>query len=292
MARVGVTRLAILTSRRGAATVVTCAAMMAGCDGRPPPTAPTSTGTRLATSGAVPAALHAVGLERMAALSAPDGATLKATAPTPLSPIADTQADSLTPVLTVNNAQGRFATARFRYRFQVYAIRVGGGIALIDTGAVDEDSNPTSYRVSLQLKKGTAYRWRARAELDGAQGPWSMLATFRTPTFISLTPPTPISPIDGTIAASLRPHLRVLNAVISGGAGPVAYEYHLGDEGPTFPNPVVLMASPSGTGETSTQFEDSLAPGTQFWWRVRATDGSVTSDWSIIVSFTTPPAGE
>ncbi len=78
-------------------------------------------------------------------------------------------------------------------------------------------------------------------------------------------PPTPISPIDGAIAASLRPNLRVLNAVISGGAGPVAYEYHLGDEGPTFPNPVVLMASPSGTGETSTQFEDSLAPDTQFW---------------------------
>jgi hypothetical protein len=72
----------------------------------------------------------------------------------------------------------------------------------------------------------------------------------------------------------------------------VAYEYHLGDEGPTFPNPVVLMASPSGTGETSTQFEDSLAPDTQFWWRVRATDGSVTSDWSVVVTFTTPPAGQ
>lgn len=147
MARVGVTRLARLTSRRGAATVVTCAAMMVGCDGRPPPTAPTSTSARVAASSAGPATLHAVGLERMAALSAPDGATLKATAPTPLSPIADTRADGLDPVLTVNNAQGRFVTAQFRYRFSGVRDTGEDDVALIDTGAVDEGSGLTRYMV-------------------------------------------------------------------------------------------------------------------------------------------------
>ena len=293
MARVGVMRLVILTSRRSVVAVLTVAATVAGCDGRPTPTAPTLTKATLTASGAVPGSLGAVELvgtrpiDRLAALSAPDGATLKATAPAALSPIAGAQADDLVPLLTVSNAQGRFAAARFRYRFQVYVLRVGGGVALIDTGAVDEGSGITSYIVGLQLKKGTEYRWRARAKLDGAHGPWSLLTTFRTPTFISLTPPTPLSPIDGTTAASLRPNLRVLNSAISGGAGPVAYEYHLGDEGPAFPNPVVLMASPSSTGMTSTQFEDALAAGSQYWWRVRVTDGTETSDWSVTATFRT-----
>ena len=293
MARVDVVRAVLLTSLCRAGTVLALAATVAGCDGRPTPTAPTQTSTSLAASGAVPGSPGVVDLvgtgrvDRMAALSAPDGATLKATPPVPLFPTASAEAGSLAPVLTVNNSQGRFATTPFRYRFQLYVIRADGSIALIETDAVDEGSGITSHHVSLQLKKGTAYRWRARAELDGAHGPWSELATFRTPTLISLTPPTPISPIDGTTSTSLRPDLRVLNAAVSGSVGAVAYEYHLGDEGPTFPNPVVLMASPSATGVTSTRFEDALAPGTQFWWRVRTTNGTVTSDWSVTATFTT-----
>ena len=280
-----------------AVAALTLAAATAGCNGHSNPASPTlpTDSTRLETPRTFPASLGAVEfdgndrVDRTMALSASDGSTLKATAPTPLSPINDAQADSLAPVLTVGNSRGRFASAQFRYRFQIYAVRVDGSIVLIDANSVDQGSGITSYRVNLQLEKGTAYQWRARAELDGERGPWSVSATFRTPTLIAIDPPTPISPIDGMTAPSVRPELPVQNGAVSGNAGAVAYEYHLDDEGPTFPNPVLLMASPSVTGTTSTRFMDALAPSTQFWWRVRATNGTLTTNWSVTVTFSTPP---
>jgi len=190
----------------------------------------------------------------------------------------------------VSNAQGKFRSAAFRYRFDLFRVRSDGSTVLVDVNTVDQGSDTTSYTVSLELKAATPYQWRTRAELDGATGPWSVMASFSTPSLVSLGAPNPTSPINGETTTSLRPALTVQNGAETANAGTVVYEYHLDDEGPTFPNPVLLMANRSVIGTTSTQFEDELAPSTQFWWRARATNGTVTTNWSVTATFLTPSA--
>ena len=123
-----------------------------------------------ATSPASPSTVAAVGGN-----AASDGATLKATAPTPLSPVKDQRLQSQdNPTLKVSAASGTYVSVSFRYRFQLFD----------DTGALVQDSGPvsgTSYTVtgdSLPFDK--RFTWRARAEYEGAFGPWSATASFLT----------------------------------------------------------------------------------------------------------------
>jgi hypothetical protein len=102
-----------------------------------------------------------------------DGSTLKATAPGQQSPSGDI--NSLQPTLVATASAGRYASAAFTYRFQVLL-----GSVVADEGA----STTTSYRVSKALEVDTTYSWRARAEYQGAYGPWSAGMSFTTPEFI------------------------------------------------------------------------------------------------------------
>ena len=103
----------------------------------------------------------------------PDGATLKANAPTLQSPSGRT--DSSQPTLVIGAATGKYASAAFSYRFQVMR-----GSTLVDEGT----SATTSWRVSKTLEMDTSYTWKARAEYQGSYGPWSSTMTFSTPAFI------------------------------------------------------------------------------------------------------------
>ena len=280
----------------GTLSLLLLSAGFAGCDDSQNPASPSATPADVPAASVAPAvdtpgvaAVRDTGATQApvdALLSAPDGSTLKSTAPTPTSPINNGEASSLTPLLTIANAQGKYASAQFQYRFEVF--RGDGSGVLVDFGVVEQGSGSTSYSVSIELDEGAAYQWRARAVFDNERGPWSLTATFQTPTLVVIEAPAPTMPINGATAASLRPDLTVQNGAVSGNAGAVVYQYHLDDEGPSFPNPVLIVASRSVTGTTSAQFEDTLAPDTQFWWRVRATNGTVTTNWSVTVTFTTP----
>jgi hypothetical protein len=107
--------------------------------------------------------------------SAEPGVELKATAPVPSSPISDTRlGDGVVPTLVASAATGRFTTAAFLYRFQLFN----------EAGALLEDSNlrsAPSFPVTVELDFEKRYTWRVRAELDGAVGPWSTTASFITP---------------------------------------------------------------------------------------------------------------
>ncbi len=109
---------------------------------------------------------------------APDGPTLKATAPIPQSPTDNQSIGSApTPTLICTVATGRFVSSTFEYHFEVWAIAADGTITLVEAGTVPLSRGHAIYPVRSALRDG-GYRWRVRAELEGFVGPWSTWATF------------------------------------------------------------------------------------------------------------------
>lgn len=102
---------------------------------------------------------------------------LKVTAPTLVSPHDGARFDDV-PVnvtLTAMQATGLFVPAVFDYRFEVYESGRGVASVLVPPGSAD-----VSYRFMGPLAEWTVYEWRVRAELDGADGPWSEFRVFET----------------------------------------------------------------------------------------------------------------
>jgi hypothetical protein len=108
--------------------------------------------------------------------AAADGSTLKATAPTPISPVNDERLDSRRPTMRINNSEGRFAGATFRYEFQV----LSDGGSVVGSQTVDGGNGTTTAGYPNDLERDTPYRWQARAIMGSAVGPWSTPARFLT----------------------------------------------------------------------------------------------------------------
>jgi len=110
--------------------------------------------------------------------AAPDGSTLKATAPSPVSPVNGAQPDAL--VLIATKSRLKFADAALSYQFQ---IRTGSNVGY-DSGVVGgTGSGPDNvqHTPNVALTPDATYTWRARAAFQGAVGPWSADATFKAP---------------------------------------------------------------------------------------------------------------
>jgi hypothetical protein len=108
--------------------------------------------------------------------AASDGSTLKASAPTPVSPANDVRLENRQPTMTVNNASGKFAGGNFTYEFQLQTD--GGGT--VATTILPAGAGTTTWAFQTDLERDTPYRWRARARMDAAFGPWSTSARFFT----------------------------------------------------------------------------------------------------------------
>ena len=120
---------------------------------------------------------------RSGSAAAPDGTTLKVGAPTLVSPIGDALITTQQATLTISAATGQFnSTQAFNYDFELQT----------DTGVVvaQGSSIGITFTVPATLNFNSAYRWRSRATLNGAVGPWSALGRFQTP---RLTTPTAAS---------------------------------------------------------------------------------------------------
>ena len=110
----------------------------------------------------------------------PSGETLKATAPTPQSPINNAQPDQLS--FTAGKASALFGTgtaASYTYEFQVRT--TGGGLVCAAANVPGGEGSSVTWTPSgCNLDFDTSYTWRLRATYQGAQGPWSSDATFRS----------------------------------------------------------------------------------------------------------------
>jgi len=123
------------------------------------------------SSPTTPTADPAIG----ATAAASDGSTLKVSAPGLVSPVGGVQLTDANATLRINAVNGKYGstTLAFNYRYQV----------MTNSGTVIEEktSAATSFTTTAQFDVKTTYKWRARAEYQGAFGPWS-----NTETFVSL----------------------------------------------------------------------------------------------------------
>ena len=107
--------------------------------------------------------------------AAADGSTLKVPAPTPTSPTGGGQVQD--PVTLVATAvTPKFGgSAALTYRFEVRS-----GSTVVASGNATGSGSSVSF-VPAALAPETNFTWRVRAESQGAFGPWSSDASFRSP---------------------------------------------------------------------------------------------------------------
>jgi len=109
----------------------------------------------------------------------PDGSTLKASAPTPQSPVNNQQPDQLS--LVTNKSTATFSTSTpLSYEFE---IKNAGGTTVCSSGLIGGGSGSTVTWTpsNCNLELDTNHTWRVRAAVNNARGPWSSNATFKSP---------------------------------------------------------------------------------------------------------------
>ncbi len=131
--------------------------------------------TKEAASPTAPGAVRPA----VAGVTNPDGSLLKATAPTPQSPINGVKVPQGTPVtLVIANSTTPYTNLiALVYRFEVS----DSAGAVADSVIVPSGSGTTSHTVTAGLNGDQTYQWRARPEYQGLAGPWSTMASFVAP---------------------------------------------------------------------------------------------------------------
>lgn len=109
--------------------------------------------------------------------AAADGSTLKVTAPAPQSPVNGAQPQSLTLVAGTSTAQFAAVTPALTYEFQILT---SAGTPVCTTAA-SASGNTVTATPACTIDLDTNYRWKVRARMGNAFGPWSADATFRSP---------------------------------------------------------------------------------------------------------------
>jgi hypothetical protein len=110
-----------------------------------------------------------------------DGSTLKASAPTPISPIDNARPEGPGVTLTVGNAGVKYGTGegvQFGYQFEIYT---ASNVRVVESPLLPSGIGTTSYSVSAPLDGGQPYSWQARVFYDGQPGPWSERESFIAP---------------------------------------------------------------------------------------------------------------
>lgn len=153
------------------------------------------------------------------------------------------------------------------------------------SGVPPGDDGRTSVIVD-RLEAGRPYYWRARAE-DGANTGQFATAAFELLPKPRLDAPSPQSPVAGVTVASRTPELRTSNASRNAGVGTPQYEFQVSIS-QAFTSIAATGRSGEGNGGTTFTVGTELAPATTYYWRVRATDGETTSNWSATEAFRTP----
>jgi hypothetical protein len=142
----------------------------------------------------------------------------------------------------------------------------------------------TAYTLPL-LPEGRSYFWRVRA-VDGANtGPYSAASIFAIALSVRIETPVPMAPVRRDIIAGVRPTLVVQNTAVTGTSG-VVYRFELAAD-QNFTQVIAVWSTPRSGGDRTEVTGSDLAPGTEYFWRVNASDGGFTAPYSIIQAFRT-----
>jgi hypothetical protein len=106
----------------------------------------------------------------------------------------------------------------------------------------------------------------------------------------TLAAPAAKSPVGGALTDSRKPSLTVTNAAASGNVGTVTYQFEVSEVNsfPADSRSSSVSGVAQGDGSTSWQPPSELIPGFTYYWHARATNGSITTDWSKTETFQTP----
>jgi len=143
-----------------------------------------------------------------------------------------------------------------------------------------------SFRLPDRLPKGVYY-WRVRAEDGANNSDWSAPNAFEALDQVVVNPPTPQAPMNNERVTSRNPLLTVTNAVASGPHKALQYQFQLAtDFGFTQISADGVIGEGGGTSQYAVPA--ALTYDIAYYWRVRASDGEVTSSWSDVAAFAAP----
>ena len=153
-------------------------------------------------------------------------------------------------------------------------------------GSVPQGDGRTSVQIDA-LELGRPYYWRSWAD-DGANISTASTAGFEMLPRAVFTVPTAASPVNNTPVAERRPTLRINNSSHNSAVGPVTYFFVVAkDQAFTQISATGIVAE---GGVTQWTVDRDLDYGLTHFWRVRGTDGEITTDWSPTAAFKTPAA--
>ncbi len=191
--------------------------------------------------------------------------TIESTNPTLAAPtLIAPKNDSLNTPTTLTFSWNSVATATS------YDIQVSTSSAFTSTV---KDSTVTGTSATFILSNSTQYYWRVRAKNSTLTSSWTSSRRFTT--FTPLTTPILIAPKNDSIDVPTTLTFS-WNSVVTA----TTYDIQVSTNGSFTP-----IFKDSSVATTSATF--TLDEGTSYFWRVRAKNGTLTSSWSSLRTFTT-----
>ena len=120
-----------------------------------------------------------------AAVTGPDGSTLKTNAPALVSPVERVRAEDRRPTLIWANATGKYGGIGV-----AYDIEVSTPSTVVYTQTVGESPDFGAHLIPFDLEYDTVYTWRVRSRVGNDMGPWSNWAEFLSPSRPTATVPS------------------------------------------------------------------------------------------------------
>ncbi len=211
-------------------------------------------------------------------------------APSLSSPADESEVDTRTPLLTVVNGVDPEGAA-LAYTFEVYA-DPGLSELVVTLAPIPEGDGATSAPLVAPLDEDRTYFWRARATDGELDSDWMPPASFRVNT--ENHPPTrpePIAPA-GSDAVTLTPELSA-KAGLDPEGDAVTHRFEI-DVSPDFDTAALQAADGLFAAGEQVSFTPPVAliENAVYFWRVRASDGVASSEWSEVASFRVDAANE
>jgi hypothetical protein len=146
-------------------------------------------------------------------------------------------------------------------------------VDLSGTGTIQGDTLPLNYSGTTCL--GPVSGTETLKKGSGSSSP------------VTFDSPTPVSPVDNTVASSTQPTLTVSNAGRTGTPSVVAYRFQVSGDA-VFGAGVLEWQVPEGQSQTSLTVPQALSASSSYYWRARAYEGPNDGPWSSIAVFRTP----
>ncbi|MBI5676858.1 MAG: hypothetical protein HZC48_13745 [Nitrospirae bacterium] len=205
------------------------------------------------------------------------------TAPTLSSPADDSNIDTLTPLLVVNNASDPDSD-NLTYNFEL-ALDIDFTQIISSEIGIFEGEGTTSWQTPISLQENTYYYWRTQADDWLMEGPWMVPAGFFINTANDApTAPVIIYPLNGSEINTLSTDITVTNSTDPDSEN-LTYVFEI-DTINTFDSPNLIISGniPEGEGTTSWHI-DNLNDNKFYYVRSKASDGTAESRWSEVINF-------